>query len=526
MDTLLPIVLIGLVAGGLVAVVIYASTLLNQIKTIKSENQKKIEELVKKNQQKTEISERDAIEKASQIAKAKLLEAEKRVLELETKSQEDFRKLREQFKAQERILDDRERIIIDRSKTLDSRFGSLEQKEKGIENTKAQLLQQRQQLSRKLEEIAQMSRNEATIQLKSDVEKDLGTWMSKKVREAQNEIEYKIDDQAKNMLVETMSSAATDYVSEYTTTTFTIEDEALKGKIIGKEGRNINAFQKLTGVDVIIDESPNQVTLSSFDPIRREVAALTLKKLLSDGRVHPGAIEDTVEKVKKDLLKIIKKTGEDMVYEVGLNNIPTEIIMFLGRFKYRYSYGQNLVKHTLEMVKMGEFLARELKADIYTSKLACLLHDIGKVMPEEGKQHHHISGEIARKYFPNNEKLINAIEAHHYDIDSKCVEAEIVRIADAISGARPGARRDSYEDYVKRVRALEDIALKQKGVKEAFAIHAGREVRVIIKPDETSDEDARTIAYKISKEIEATQNYPGVIKVNVIRELRVTEEAK
>jgi ribonucrease Y len=322
-----------------------------------------------------------------------------------------------------------------------------------------------------------------------------------------------------------MLNSATDYVVETTTTTFTIEDEALKGKIIGKDGRNIRTFEKLTGVDVIIDEAPNQVTLSCFDPIRREVGALALKKLLADGRVHPGAIEDAVDKVKKDVLKVIKKTGEDIAYETGFNNLPNEIIMLLGRFKYRFSYGQNLVKHTLEMVKIGEALALELGADVQVSKLACLLHDLGKVAPEEGKQHHHISADIARKYF-KDPKLINAIEAHHFDIDSKYIEAEIVRIADAISGARPGARRDSYEEYVKRIRALEDIAHKHKGVKEAFAIHAGREVRVIVKPDETSDEDAKVMAYKIAREIEETQSYPGVIKVNVIRELRATEEAK
>jgi ribonuclease Y len=351
-------------------------------------------------------------------------------------------------------------------------------------------------------------------------------WYAKRIREAEDQVKMSSDEISKEILVETMVNSATDYVVETTTTTFTIDDEAMKGKIIGKDGRNIRTFEKLTGVDLIVDEAPNQVTLSCFDPIRREVGALALKKLLEDGRVHPGSIEETVEKVKKDVLKVIKKTGEDIAYETGFNNLPSEIIMLLGRFKYRFSFGQNLVKHTLEMVKIGESLAIEMGADVETTKLACLLHDIGKVAPEEGKQHHHISGEIARKYFKNNDRLFNAIEAHHYDIESKYIEAELVRIADAISGARPGARRDSYEEYIKRVRALEDIARKHGGVKEAYAIHAGREVRVIVKPEEVNDEDTKVMAHKIAKEIEETQNYPGVIKVNVIRELRATEEAK
>lgn len=381
-------------------------------------------------------------------------------------------------------------------------------------------------MGRKLEEISGLTKNEAINLLKTEVERDQINWIAKKVRESENEIKFKSDMLAKNILIEAMQNASTEYVSETTATTFTIEDESLKGKIIGKEGRNIRTFEKVTGVDLIIDEAPNQITISCFDPIRREVAGLALKKLLSDGRIHPGAIEETVENVKKDLLKVIKKTGEDMAYEAGINNLPNEIIMLLGRFKYRYSYGQNLVKHTLEMVKIGEYLARELGADVYTVKLACILHDIGKVIPEEGKQHHHISGEISRKFFKNNEKLHNAIEAHHYDIESKCIEAEIVRIADAISGARPGARRDSYDEYVKRVRALEDIATKYPSVKEAYAIHAGREIRVILKPDNTTDNDVKVTAQKIAKEIEETQNYPGVVKVVVIRELRGIEEAK
>ncbi len=498
----------------------------NQINKTREENKKALEEAIKKSKEVATMSEEQAIEKASQIAKNKLLEAEKRALEIENKTQETARSIREKIKEQEKLVDERERKLIERSKTLDQRSDTLEQKERSLDQAKKDVTRIKEQLSTKLEQIAGLTRDEAEKQLKAEVEKDLQTWEATKIRESEQIIKQKSDEVSKEILVETMVNSAVDYIVETTTTTFTIEDEGLKGKIIGKEGRNIRTFEKLTGVDVIIDEAPNQVTLSCFDPIRREVGALTLQKLLQDGRVHPGAIEETVDKVKKDLLKVIKKTGEDMAYETGFNNLPHEIIMLLGRFKYRFSYGQNLVKHTLEMVKIGEVLAIELGANVEITKLACLLHDIGKVAPEEGKQHHHISGEIARKFFKNNDRLYNAIEAHHGDIESKYIESEIVKIADAISGGRPGARRDSYEDYIKRIRALEDIANKHNGVKESFAIHAGREIRVVVKPDETSDEDAKVMAFKIAREIEETQNYPGVIKVNVIRELRATEEAK
>jgi len=498
----------------------------NQNKKIKEESARILEEAIKKSKETVVLSEEQAIAKASQLAKNKLLEAEKKVLELDNRAQESARGIREKLKEQERIVDERERKLIERAKTLDQRSDTLEQKEHSIEQSKKDVQKIKEQLSTKLEQIAGLTREDAANQLKAEVEKELNDWEAKKIRENEQQIKQNSDEISRQILVETMVNSATDYVVETTTTTFTIDDEGLKGKIIGKEGRNIRTFEKLTGVDVIIDEAPNQVTLSCFDPIRREVGALALQKLLQDGRVHPGAIEEAVEKVKKDVLKVIKKTGEDMAYDTGFNNLPIEIIMLLGRFKYRFSYGQNLVKHTLEMVKIGETLAVEVGADVQTTKLACLLHDIGKVAPEEGKQHHHISGEIARRFFKNNERLANAIEAHHGDIESKYVESEIVKIADAISGGRPGARRDSYEDYVKRVRALEDIAKKHPGVKEAFAIHAGREVRVIVKPEDVNDEDTKVMAFNIAKEIEETQSYPGVIKVNVIRELRATVEAK
>jgi len=355
----------------------------------------------------------------------------------------------------------------------------------------------------------------------------LKSHIARKIKEAEYTITNTADEKAKEILIDAMQRSATDYVSESTATTIEIESEDMKGKIIGKEGRNIRTFEKLTGVDIIVDEAPNQVTLSCFDPIRREVAALSLQKLLKDGRVHPGSIEETVKNIKTEIAKEIKRTGEKMAFETGFSDLPPEIIKLLGRFKYRFSYGQNLVKHTLEMVAIGEALATEIGADVNFTKKACLLHDLGKVLTHEieGKPHHHISGDIVRKYM-KDEKLANAVESHHGDIAPQSLEAVLVSIADAISGARPGARKDNYEDYVKRIKALEDIAKQYKEVGEAYAIHAGREVRVIFRPEVTSDDDVTILSRKIAKEIEDTQNYPGSVKVTAIREFRVEAEAK
>ncbi|MCA9381397.1 DUF3552 domain-containing protein, partial [Candidatus Dojkabacteria bacterium] len=387
----------------------------------------------------SQLSELEAIEKASNLAKEKIIEAEKKASEIEKDAQNASETLRKQLVEQEKVVNEREKKLIDRSKNLDDRFDSLEVKEKELQERKEEIRKTQDELGTKLEEIAKLSKEEAEKELKKKVEKELQDWTASKIRESEKQIEESSEEKAQKILLEAMQQSAVDYVADTTTTTIDIQDESMKSRIIGKSGRNVRAFERITGVDVIIDESPTEITISCFDPIRREVAAIAMNKLVSTGKINPAAIEETIEKVKKDILKEIKKTGEDMAYEAGINNLPDEIIMMLGRFKYRFSYGQNLVKHTLEVVKLGEYIAKEIGADVEISKLACLLHDLGKVMPQEGKQHHHISAEIARKYFKDNERLANAIEAHHFDIDSKYIEAEVVRIADAISGARPGA---------------------------------------------------------------------------------------
>jgi ribonuclease Y len=488
---------------------------------------KKAMELKLKDPKYIDISEEEAIRRSSLKAHNMILEAEKEVVSMKDKALEQMRHTRQEIEAEERRLDAREKVLIDRSKSLDVRFDEIEKKEKSVEQAKVDVKKIREQLSGQLERIAQLSREEAKKQLMAETEEELKTYIAKKIREAEYTIQNTSDEKAKEIMIDAMQKGATDYVTEATATTIEIPSEEMKGKIIGKEGRNIRTFERLTGVDIIVDEAPNQVTLSCFDPIRREVAALALQKLLKDGRVHPGSIEEAVRDIKNELAREIKKTGEKMAYDAGFPDLPPEIIKLLGRFKYRFSYGQNLIKHTLEMVYIGEQLATELGVNINLTKKACLLHDIGKVLTHEieGKPHHHISGDIVRKYL-KDEKLANAVESHHGDIPPKSLEAILVSVADAISGARPGARKDNYEDYVKRIKTLEDIATQYPQVKESYAIHAGREVRVIFRPESTNDDDIVIITKKIADEIEKTQNYPGSVRVTAIREFRVTEDAK
>lgn len=514
METILLIVLSIVATGGLGA------------SYILSRNKKELEKKLK-DPKFVDISEDEAIKKASLKAQNIILEAEKNSDKIKSEALKQTNDLKQTVLEEEKRLDDREKKLVDRAKTLDERFESIESKEKAVEQAKKDVRKRGEKITEELQKLAQLSPDEAKKLVIEKTEEELKSYIARKIREAEFEIQSTSEKVSREILIDIMQKSATDYVAESTATTIDIENEELKGKIIGKEGRNIRTFERLTGVDIIVDEAPNQVTLSCFDPIRREVAALALQKLLKDGRVHPGSIEETIYGIKNELSKEIKRTGEKLAYDAGCNDLPQEIIKLLGRFKYRFSYGQNLIKHSMEMVNLGGQLASEIGADVNFTKKACLLHDIGKVLTHEieGKPHHHISGDVVRKYL-KDEKLANAVESHHGDIDTASLEAEVVKIADAISGARPGARKDSYENYVKRVKGLEEIAKKYEGVEEAYAIHAGREVRVIFKPSLATDDDVVITTHKIAKEIEETQNYPGSVKVTAIRELRVMEEAK
>lgn len=489
---------------------------------------KKVLDLRKKVSIREELSEEEAIARASAKAKEIILDAKNEALNTKTESEETASKLTRRFEEMEKRAVDRELSLTKRAEVINQREDKLESREKSLEQAKKSVKQLRDTLSGKLEEVAALTREQAQKRLLEEVEADLQETISKRIHETEKTIQEKGEDLAKKILIDAMQKSAVEYVSEATVTTVPIPSEDMKGRIIGRVGRNIKAFEKATGVDVIVDDSPDAITLSCFDPLRREIAAITMQKLVADGRIHPGRIEEIVEKVKRDLAKEVKKTGEDLAYQAGAVGLPDEIIHLLGRFKFRYSYGQNLIKHTLETMKIGSALASEIGANVDLVKRACLLHDLGKVLTHEVEgAHHHVSGQLLRKY-KMDEKLINAVESHHGDIEPESVEAIIVYIADAISGARPGARVENYDEYIKRIKALEDSAMtigKEK-VKEVFAIHAGREVRVIVNPDVTDDNDAKLLAHKISRHIEKTQTYPGTVTVNVIREFREQEIAK
>jgi len=377
-----------------------------------------------------------------------------------------------------------------------------------------------------LEKVSKLSREDARKKLLKELEQDLGNEKARRIAEAEEQIKAAVDEKAKDILVSAMEHAATDYVAEYTVSVVTLPSEDWKGKIIGKEGRNIRALERATGVEFDLEEAPNAVRLSSFDPVRRYIAKLALEQLIREGRIQPEKIEETVKKVKERVEGEIKKEGKQIALEAGLGGLPAGIIELLGRFKFRTSYGQNLAKHSLEMVKLGAYLAAEVGVDVELTKTACLLHDIGKVATGAAEEGHVKLGRKILERFKFPEKLINAAISHHGDEERKSIEAELVYIADAISGARPGARYEDFEGYVKRIEELEGIAKSFAGVEDAYAISAGREVRVIVKPEEISDEVAAKLAHDISEKIGKEIVSPGGVKVVVIRESRFEETAK
>jgi len=388
----------------------------------------------------------------------KIEEAEKEIEENKKKSEERLRVLRKETDEHEELLLEREKKLNERTKMLDRKSEDLDVSSEAVKKMQRGLEKTRMQLKDELERISGLTQEEAREKLMSQVDEDIKNYEAKKIRQAEKRVEEVSEEKAKEILVESMQRVATDYVGETTTSSIKVEDEKVKGRVIGKEGRNIRAFEKLTGVDVIVDESPNTIALSSFDPLRREIATVALTKLISDGRIHPGSIEEAIRKAKNEISIEIKKNGQVLAEEADWPGIDIGLLKLLGKMKYRTSYGQSLMSHTIEVMRLGEVLAVELHADVTLVKRACLLHDVGKVLTHKIESpHHHISGQIARKY-ALDEKLVNAIESHHLDIEPTSIEAIIVYIADAISGSRPGARKDSYEQYIQRIEALENVA--------------------------------------------------------------------
>ncbi|MBI2357131.1 ribonuclease Y [Candidatus Dojkabacteria bacterium] len=474
------------------------------------------------------IPEEVILETANKKIAEKMNQVNEEVESARRETEERMRKVRKEMMTQEELLIERERKLNGRAKMLDEKSEELEKGSQEIKNMQKGLENTRAKLKTELEAISSLTREEAKKKLMQEVEADMADYEAQLIRKAEKKAEEISDEKAKELLIEAMQKVETDYVGETTTTSVKIEDDKVKGRIIGKEGRNIRAFEKATGVDVIVDDSPTTIGLSSFDPLRREIAKVALTKLVGDGRIHPGSIEEAIRKAKNDIAQEIKKNGQILAEEAGWPGIDIGLLKLIGKMKYRTSYGQTLMSHTIELIRLGSALAAELNADVDLVKKACLLHDVGKILSHKlDIPHHHISGQVARKY-GLDDKLVNAIEAHHLDIEPQSVEAMIVHIADSISGARPGARKDSYEQYVKRIEGIENAAKEIAGDKimEVFAIRAGRELRVIVNPNVASDSEIKVLAKKIAEHIQKTQNYPGNVEVSVIREFRAVEVAR
>jgi len=409
---------------------------------------------------------------------------------------------------------------------LDKRAESLRKGEDQVESLKNEIREIRGKQQEKLEKIAKLSKADAAEKLMQMTERDIRGDLTGLVSKLQNEAKDLAEEKAGAILVEAMERMASEVTAERTVTAVKLEDEEMKGRIIGKEGRNIQALQRATGVDIMVDDTPGMIILSSFDPIRREVARQALELLLKDGRVHPGRIEEVVEKAQGLVQKEVLRAGEDAAREVGIIGIPKEILQLLGELKFRTSYGQNVLKHSTEMAHIAGIIAEEVGANVKTAKYAALVHDLGKALTHkvEGK-HHHISGEMLRKYGAP-EEVAHAAEAHHDDMEATTTEALIVRVVDAISAARPGARNISAENFAERMKDLENVANGFPGIEKSYAISAGREIRVFVSPGQIDDLRAIKLARDIATKIESTMQYPGTIKVNVIRETRAIEFAK
>lgn len=468
----------------------------------------------------------DAENKAETIKKEMTLEAKEEIHRMRSEAERDVRERRGELQRQEKRLNQKEDYI-------DKKVENIERKEESITNKEHNLIEKGKELDKvieremaELEKISGYSVEEAKEILLANTEKDIRHEASIMIKDIEAKAREEADKKAKEIITGAIQRCAADHVAESTVSVVPLPNDEMKGRIIGREGRNIRAIETLTGIDLIIDDTPEAVILSGFDPVRREVARITLSKLIVDGRIHPARIEETVEKAQKEVNAIIKDAGEQATFEVGIHNLHPELVKLLGRLKYRTSYGQNVLKHSIEVAHLAGLMAGELGLDSRLAKRAGLLHDIGKAVDHEKEGTHVDLGMELLKKYKESQAVIDGMAAHHGDYEAKTMEAVLVAAADALSAARPGARRETLETYIQRLEKLEDIANTTPGVDKSFAIQAGREIRVIAKPDEVNDEEIVFLAREISKKIESELEYPGQIKVNVLRETRATDYAK
>ena len=512
------IAIVAAVLFGIIYPKNYQKKLTKQLRDFKSETDKMLEE---------------ANAECKALKKEAILEAKEQELKLRNEFEKETREKKAELNKQEQrlvqkedILDKKEDSLLKKSEEIEKQKKDLAAKEQEIKKTQDKINHQHELMVQELEKVSQLTKEEAKKLLTDEILEETRHDVAIQVRNIEQTAKDEATNEAKKIISLAIQRCASDHASEITVSVVPLPSDDMKARIIGREGRNIRALENATGIELIVDDTPEVVILSGFDPVRREVARLALEKLISDGRIHPARIEETVAKVKKELDQEIKAAGESAMFEVGIYGLHPELIKLLGRLKYRTSYGQNVYKHSIEVANLAGLMASELGLDVTLAKRAGLLHDIGKAVDKEQEGTHvQLGADIAKKY---NEKpnVVNAIAAHHGDCEPKTIEAVLVAAADAVSGARPGARRETGTNYVKRLEKLEEIAGSFGGVDKCYAIQAGREVRVMVKPEQIDDAQAMFLAKDIAKKIEAELEYPGQIKVNVIRESRAVEYAK
>ncbi len=468
----------------------------------------------------------DAIKTAESKKKEALLEAKEEILKNKTESENELKERRKEVSRLERRIQQKEETLDSKTDAIEKKNELLNQKIKETETLRDEIQKTLDSHLAVLERIAGFTKEQAKDELLSRVETALTHEKALKISHFDEQFKEEADERAKNILSLAIQRCAADHVGEITISTVQLPNEDMKGRIIGREGRNIRAIETLTGVDLIIDDTPEVITISGFDSVRREIARIALEKLISDGRIHPTRIEEMVEKARKEVDASIKQAGEKATFETGVHGLHPEVIKLLGRLKYRTSYGQNVLRHSIEVSILSGIIADELGADSTSAKRAGLLHDIGKALTQEAEGSHiQLGVEVARKHKESKE-IINAIEAHHGDVEAESIIAFIVQAADAISAARPGARREDLENYIKRLQKLEELANDFAGVEKTYAIQAGREIRVMVKPEQISDDQMTILAHEIASKIESELDYPGQIKVHLIRESRTVDFAK
>jgi ribonuclease Y len=458
--------------------------------------------------------------------KERLLEAKEEAVRIRTDAEREARETKSQALQVERRLLQKEENLDRRREELDRREQSLTGREQHLEELRSQLEESLRQRLSELERVANMTRQEAQATLMTELEQELRNEIARKVRDAELAARDESERRARAIVTEVIQRIAADQTAETSVSVLPLPSEEMKGRIIGREGRNIRALQQATGIDIIVDDTPEAVIISGFDPVRREVARTTLNKLIVDGRIHPARIEETVSKARSEVQQRIKDEGEAAVIEVGLQGLHPEVVRHLGILRFRTSYGQQVLNHSKEVAHLAAMMASEIGADVRLSKMAGLLHDIGKAIDHEVEGSHAVIGAELLQRHAVPASVVHAVKAHHYDEEPKTVEAILLIAADAISAARPGARRETLEAYIKRLEALEDIANSFEGVEQSYAIQAGREVRIIVKPQQIDDASAQLMARDIAKRIERELSYPGQIRVTVVRETRAVEYAK